>query len=86
MTFFRSVLLLGCVSGSLAAQPSGMEVASGQADATAALSNVLEVQASDHAIIHWDQFSIGSSEIVKFVLHLLLEVLYQQEYLKRAIY
>ncbi len=45
-----------------------MEVASGQADATAALSNVLEVQASDHAIIHWDQFSIGSSEIVKFVL------------------
>ena len=54
-------------SGVLFANPQGMQVSSGDASLTCVDSNTVHIQTGDHAVLHWDQFSIGAGELTKFI-------------------
>jgi len=59
------LFLAGCVS-ILCAQPTSMQVKSGDAHAEIN-QNTMAIHASDQAIIHWQDFSIQANEAVHFI-------------------
>ena len=70
MAYFMRGTIVGLVlaffCGGLTANPTGPQVVHGQVS-FAATANQLNVTNSRNAIINWNQFSIGSSEITRFI-------------------
>ncbi len=64
--FLSVMTLFFFCSGYVFAMPSGQQVVNGQAT-FAAQGNTLTITNSPSAIIHWQGFSIGSNEIVRFI-------------------
>lgn len=54
------------LGGAVHANPQGLNVAAGQASATA-LGNLLEIRNSPGAILNWQQFNIGAGETTRFI-------------------
>src|SRR3990172_12600547 len=61
---FAISCLLGC---SVFANPTDLVVISGDAHCHSPSANTLEIRASDRAILHWQDFSIGLNETTKFI-------------------
>ena len=67
----RLLIVTGCISLLLkletAANPIGGQVTAGSASFEGGASALTIRQSSDRGIIHWEDFSIGKSESVKFL-------------------
>ena len=61
------ILSLVCLSIPLLAKPSGGAVVEGRAQFSHPETNGMHIDVSDGSVIHWDDFSIGKGEWVRFV-------------------
>ncbi len=64
---FAVALLLGSAETPLLAQPTGGQVVAGSATFTAGAGSLTIVQTSARAIINWQNFSLATGELAKFV-------------------
>ena len=67
LPFFSGLVLFSLLSDYALALPEGSAVVSGKAEISHIEPTVMQIQASDKAIIHYKKFNIGKGEKVRFI-------------------